>query len=67
MTRYTDKTFRLCSKWCKVTRDNKKKEYTFALGDKGNFQAYYMEVSEFKHFPNWKSAENKAKILMQCI
>lgn len=64
MKRFTDKTFRNENKWVKITRDNKEKTFTFALGDKGEFQAYNINSLKFKWCANWTEAQTRANYLM---
>lgn len=64
MTRFTEKTFRSENKWVKITRDNKHRKFIFALGDKGNFQAYHIDELTFKWCANWAEAQTRSEYLM---
>ena len=66
MTRFTDKTFRTDDQWVKITRDNNQREFTFAQGDKGNFQAHRIITYKFKWVPNWTEAQQMAQRMMAC-
>ena len=56
MTRFTDKTIRTENCWLKISRDNKKRTFTFALGYTGKYQAHNIETMSFKWIPNWSEA-----------
>jgi len=64
-TRFTDKTFRSQNgDWVKVTRDNKERNFTFAIGYKGEVVAYRMETLPFKWVANWKEAEEQSQRML---
>lgn len=65
MTRYTDRTLRTDSAWCKITRDNKDRTFTFAKGYKGEYTAATIETLSFKWVANWTEAETHATRWMQ--
>lgn len=65
MTRYTEKTIRFANQWTKITRDNKKRTFTFARGLQGEFKAHEIDVLPFKWIPNWTEAADRANRLMQ--
>lgn len=67
MIRFTDRTYRNDSKWCKITRDNQERKFTFALGDKGEFKAYHVDELRFKWCTNWQEAQERALYLMRNI
>ena len=64
MKRFTEKTIRDSGKWCKITRDNQKRDFTFALGDDGIFTAYYISTVTFKWCTNWTEAKEKARYMI---
>lgn len=61
---HTDRTFRTNGKWLKVTRDAKKREFTFAMGWNGNVSAYQIDALPFKWIPTWQDAQERAERLM---
>jgi len=63
MTRWTDRTIRTDSKWVKITRDNKKRTFTFAKGYTGEFKAHDIEELSFKWIANWSEAVERANRL----
>lgn len=60
MTRFTDKTVRTSGQWIKITRDNKKRTFTFARGYTGEYQANELETLPFKWVANWTEALERA-------
>ena len=60
MTRFTEKTIRALGQWVKITRDNKKRTFTFARGYEGQFKANEVETYSFKWVANWAEAKEKA-------
>jgi hypothetical protein len=62
--RFTDRTIRNTSCWVKITRDNKKRTFTFAKGYAGNFQANQIETLPFKWVANWSEANDRANGLI---
>jgi len=61
MTRFTEKTIRTNGKWVKITRDNKERTFTFAVGYQGEFTAYQIEGTlSFKWVANWTEATDRA-------
>lgn len=64
MKRYTEKTIRSNSQWVKITRDNKERSFTFARGDKDNFQAHQIDTLTFKWVANWTEAIERANTMM---
>jgi hypothetical protein len=61
MTRFTEKTIRTNGKWVKITRDNKQRTFTFAIGYQGEFTAYQIEGTlSFKWVANWTEATERA-------
>lgn len=60
-TRFTERTYRAENgDWVKVTRDNKKRTFTHALGRFGNFTAEKIETLPFKWCANWQEAQDRA-------
>ena len=64
MKRFTDRTVRTETKWVKITRDNKKRNFTFAKGYKGKYTAQEQETISFKWVANWSEATDRANRLM---
>jgi hypothetical protein len=62
--RYTERTIRADKQWVKITRDNKKREYTFARGYEGQYKANNIRVQPFTILLNWYEAEDWAKYMM---
>jgi len=61
MTRFTERTIRTNGKWIKITRDNKQRTFTFAIGYQGEFKAHQIEgVYSFKWVANWTEATERA-------
>jgi hypothetical protein len=56
----TEKTIRGDSQWVKITRDNKKRTFTFARGWAGEYQAHDIYELPFKWIPNWTEAIDRA-------
>lgn len=65
MTRFTDKTIRTESQWVKITRDNKRRSFTFARGYKNEFTAQYIETLSFKWISNWTEAIDRASKMVE--
>ena len=55
-TRFTEKTISASGQWVKITRDNKKRKFTFARGYESQFKAHELEILPFKWIPNWSEA-----------
>jgi len=62
--RFTEKYVRTEGQWVKITRDNKKRSFTFARGYKGEFSARDIDCLSFKWVANWKEAIDRANSLM---
>jgi hypothetical protein len=60
MNRITDITVRSTFQWIKVTRDNSKKKFTFAVGYAGKPQAHEIYSLSFKWIPTWTDALDRA-------
>lgn len=60
MTRFTEKTIRTSGQWIKISRDNKKRTFTFARGYAGQFTAEEIETLSFKWVANWTEAAERA-------
>ena len=60
MTRFTERTIRTHGKWIKITRDNKERNFTFALGYQGEFKAHDLSTLSFKWVANWSEATERA-------
>lgn len=60
MARFTEKYVRTESKWVKITRDNQKRTFTFAVGYKGEFTAHDVQELPFKWVANWTEAIERA-------
>ena len=56
MTRFTEKTVRSNNQWVKITRDNKKRTFTFARGYENNYSAIEISSYSFKWCANWLEA-----------
>lgn len=65
ITRYTDRTLRTDSHWCKITRDRKNRTFTFAKGYKDEHKAHILETLSFKWVATWEEAESRATGMMQ--
>lgn len=65
MKRYIERTLRTDDQWCKITRDNQKRTFTFAKGKAGEFQAHTIETLSFKWVANWSEAITRASGMMQ--
>lgn len=63
MTRFTEKTIRTNGRWVKITRDNKDRTFTFAVGRDGNFFAHHVDTLTFKWVANWDEAKSRAESL----
>jgi hypothetical protein len=63
-TRFTEKTIRTAGQWCKITRDNQNRTFTFARGYDGQYQAHEIETYSFKWVANWTEATEKANSQM---
>jgi hypothetical protein len=63
-TRFTEKTIRTAGQWCKITRDNQNRTFTFARGYDGQYQAHEIETYSFKWVANWTEATEKANLHM---
>ena len=62
-SRFTDRTIRAGSYWVKITRDNQKRDYTFAIGHVGQFKAFTRSSYSFTRMANWAEAEDWAKYM----
>lgn len=62
--RYTERTIRAHNRWLKITRDNTKRLYTFAMGYEGQYKAHIIREQRFTLLPNWTEAEDWAKYMM---
>lgn len=60
MTRFTERTIRASGQWVKITRDNKKRTFTFARGYASKMQAHEISTLSFKWIPNWAEAQDRA-------
>lgn len=67
VSRFTDRTIRTSQKWVKITRDNKVRTFTLALGNAGEYEAYRMHELKFYHVPNWSSAEQLAYRMVEFL
>ena len=56
----TEKTIRNDSQWVKITRDNKKRTFTFARGFKNQIEAHNIETWGFEWVKTWNDAIEKA-------
>ena len=65
--RFTEKYVRTDSQWVKITRDNKKRSFTFARGYKGELSARDMSSLSFRWIANWKEAIDRANSLMTYV
>jgi hypothetical protein len=63
-SRFTERTIRADKQWVKITRDNQKRNYTFAVGREGQYKAHNIRVQPFTVLPNWLEAEDWAKYMM---
>lgn len=66
MTRFTEKTIRANTRWVKITRDNKNRNFTFAVGRDGDFSAHHIDTLSFKWVANWDEAKARAESLTTC-
>jgi hypothetical protein len=64
MKRFTEKTIRTAGQWCKISRDNQDRTFTFARGYDGQYQAHEIETYSFKWVANWAEATQKANLHM---
>jgi len=60
MERMTEKTIRNNSQWIKITRDSKKRTFTFARGYKGEYKAHHIDTWGFESVRTWNDAIEKA-------
>lgn len=64
MTRFTEKTVRTSDQWVKITRDNTKRNFTFARGYKDETKCREIETLSFKWISNWTEAIERANRTM---
>lgn len=62
--RFTERTIRTDSQWVKITRDNKKRTFTFARGYVGEWQARDVDELSFSWIANWTEAADRANRMM---
>jgi hypothetical protein len=63
--RWTERTIRNQHQWCKITRDNLDRTYTFAYGREGEGRAYGIDLYPFKSIRNWSDAMDHALFLIR--